>query len=82
MQNAIYDCKAQILEFHKLYKMKDVDKETLRINKRKLLENMHCLMEDIPVLNIWHALLNSIIQLKEICDQAQSHVQKESQQLQ
>jgi hypothetical protein len=56
--------------------------ETLRSNKRTLLENVHCLMEDIPILNIWHALLNSIIQLKEICDQPQSHVQKESQQLQ
>jgi hypothetical protein len=43
---------------------------------------VHCLMGDIPILNIWHALLNSMIQLKEICDQPQSHVQKESQQLQ
>jgi len=82
LQNAIYDCKAQILEFHKLYKMKAMDMETLHINRRKLLENVHCLMEDIPILNIWHALLNSINQLKEICDQPQSHVQKESQQLQ
>jgi len=56
--------------------------ETLRTNKRNLLENLHCLMEDIPILNIWHALLNSMIQLKAICDQLQSRVQKESQQLQ
>lgn len=82
MQNAIYDCKAQILEFHKLYKMKNVNMETLRTNKRKLLENVHCLMEDVPIPNIWHTLLKSIIQLKDICDQPQSHVQKESQQLQ
>jgi len=62
--------------------MKDMDMETLRTNKRNLLENVHCLMEDIPILNIWHALLNSMIQLKAICDQLQSRVQKESQQLQ
>jgi len=62
--------------------MKDMDMETLRTNKRNLLENLHCLMEDIPILNIWHALLNSMIQLKAICDQLQSRVQKESQQLQ
>jgi len=62
--------------------MKDMDMETLRTNKRNLLENVHCLMEDIPILNIWHALLNSMIQMKAICDQLQSHVQKESQQLQ
>ena len=59
-----------------------MDMETLRTNKRNLLENVHCLMEDIPILNIWHALLNSMIQLKAICDQLQSRVQKESQQLQ
>jgi len=62
--------------------MKDVDMETLRTNKRKLLKNVHCLMEDIPILNIWHTILGSIIQVKKICDQPQSHVQKESQQLQ
>lgn len=62
--------------------MKDVDMETLHTNKGKLLENVHCLVADVPILNIWHALLNSIIQLKEICDQRQSHVQKESQKLQ
>jgi hypothetical protein len=82
LQDAIYECKAQILEFCKLYKTKDVDMETLRTNKRKLLKNVHCLMEDVPSLNIWHAILGSIIQVKTICDQPQSHVQKESQQLQ
>ena len=57
--------------------------ETLCRNKRNLLENVHCWMEDIPILNIWHALLNSISQLKkEVCGQPQSHVQKEYQQLQ
>jgi hypothetical protein len=63
--------------------MEDVDIETVHRNKRDLLENVHCLMEDVPILNIWHVLLNSINHLKkEICDQPQSHVQKENQQLQ
>jgi hypothetical protein len=63
--------------------MKVVDMETVHRKKRDLLENVHRLMEDVPILNIWHALLNSTNHMKkEICDQPQSHVQKENQQLQ
>jgi hypothetical protein len=83
LQNAISECKSQINEFHKLYKKKDMDMETLRRNKRNLLEYVRCWMEDIPVLNIWRELLTSISHLKnEICDLAQSDVRKEYQQLQ
>jgi hypothetical protein len=63
--------------------MKVMDMETVHRKKRDLLENVHHLMENVPILNIWHALLNSINHLKkETCDQPQSRVQKENQQLQ
>jgi hypothetical protein len=83
LQIAICDCRTKVLDFHKLYKMKDVDMETLYRNRRNLLEDVHCWMEDMPVLSIWHVLLNPITHLtKELYYQAQSDVWKDSQELQ
>jgi hypothetical protein len=83
LQNAISGCKAQIAELHGLYKMKDLDLEILRGSKKSVLEFVHCQMKDIPIMNIWHALLNSIDCLnKELHSLSQRDLKKESDCLQ
>jgi hypothetical protein len=83
MQNAVCECKAQILELHKLYKMKNVNMQTLYSNKESVMEFVHYHMKDFPILNIWHTLLNSIDRLnEELHNLTQSDVRKESEHLQ
>jgi hypothetical protein len=83
LQNAICECKAQILELHKLYKMKDVNMQILHRKKKSVMEFVHYQMKDFSILNIWHALLNSVDQLnKELHNLTQSNVRMESQHMQ
>jgi hypothetical protein len=83
LQNAVCECKAQIVELHELYKIKDLDLEILHGRKKSVLEFVHCQMKDIPIMNIWHTLLNSIDCLnKELLSLTQRDLKKESEHLQ
>jgi hypothetical protein len=82
LQNALSECKAQIAELHRLYKMKDVDVDVLCGSKKSVLEFVHCRMKDIPIMDIWPTLLNSIDCLnKELHGLAETNLNKESEHL-
>jgi hypothetical protein len=79
LQNAISECKAQILKLHRLYKVKDLDMEFIHGNKKTVLEFVHCHMKDIPIMNIWHTLLNSMDSLnKELHSLTERDLKEES----
>jgi hypothetical protein len=80
LQNAICECKAQILELHKLYKVKDVNMQILHKKKDSVMEFVRHRLENFTIPNIWHTLLNSLDQLtKELLGLTQSNARMESQ---
>jgi hypothetical protein len=82
LQNAISECKAQIVELHRLYKVKDFDMEIIHGYKKSVLEFVQCQMKDIPIMSIWHTLLNSIDCLnRELHSGAERGLKEESGQL-
>lgn len=82
LQNAVCESKAQIVELHKLYKMKDLDLEILHGRKKSVLEFVHCQMKDIPIMNTWHTLLKSIDCLNKELHSLSQRDLKESKHLQ